>query len=78
MGQGASQLFDNLTYNPDVQRQKAADKKEGAKIRDKYREILTNVQKYIKKEMIKIEMIKIRLSLKTQMKHPHLFHESFK
>jgi hypothetical protein len=50
MGQGASQLFDNLTYNPDVQRQKAADQKEGAKIRDTYREILTKTQKEIKKE----------------------------
>jgi len=49
MGQGASQLFDNLTYNPDVQRQKAADQKDAAKTRDTYRDILTKTQKEITK-----------------------------
>ena len=44
MGQGASQLFDNLTYNPDVRRQKAADQKDAAKTRDIYRETLTELQ----------------------------------
>ena len=44
MGQGASQLFDNLTYNPDVRRQKAADQKDAAKTRDTYRETLTELQ----------------------------------
>jgi hypothetical protein len=44
MGQGVSQLFDNLTYNPDVRRQKAADQKDAAKTRDIYRETLTELQ----------------------------------
>ena len=44
MGQGASQLFDNLTYNPDVRRQKAADQKDAAKTRDTYRNTLTQLQ----------------------------------
>jgi len=44
MGQGASQLFDNLTYNPDVRRQKAADQKDAAKTRDIYRDTLTQLQ----------------------------------
>jgi hypothetical protein len=44
MGQGASQMFDNLTYNPDVRRQKAADQKDAAKTRDVYRGTLTQLQ----------------------------------
>jgi hypothetical protein len=50
MGQGASQLFDNLTYNPDVRRQKAADQKDAAKTRDTYREMLTQLQTDIQKD----------------------------
>ena len=52
MGQGASRIVDNATYNPDVQRQKAADQKEGAKVRDEYRNILTNFQKELQKAMV--------------------------
>lgn len=52
MGQGASRVVDNATYNPDVQRQKAADQKEGAKVRDEYRKILTNVQKELQKAVV--------------------------
>lgn len=37
-------MFDNLTYNPDVRRQKAADQKDAAKTRDIYRETLTDLQ----------------------------------
>ena len=37
-------MFDNLTYNPDVRRQKAADQKDAAKTRDIYRETLTQLQ----------------------------------